>query len=106
MNPLQYYWRLIRYQPKYYASDIITISIHFAFTTALGRILRAFFNYLTGESSFALPLWPIVGLQIAYALIVSRWLVVYQLSIHLVRSADSQHAGTGAAIARLPPLAA
>lgn len=71
MNTLSYYWRLIRFQPKYYASDIITISIHFAATTALGLILRAFFNYLTGESSFALPLWPIVGLQIAYALIVA-----------------------------------
>ncbi len=71
MNTLSYYWRLIRYQPKYYASDIITISIHFAATTALGLILRAFFNGLTGESSFALPLWPIVGLQIVYALITA-----------------------------------
>ncbi|WP_420632278.1 ABC transporter ATP-binding protein [Candidatus Leptofilum sp.] len=71
MNTLTYYWRLIRYEPKYYAADIITISIHFAFTTALGLILRAFFNGLTGESSFALPLWPIVGLQIAYAIIVA-----------------------------------
>ncbi|MAU01211.1 MAG: ABC transporter ATP-binding protein [Anaerolineaceae bacterium] len=71
MNTLSYYWRLIRFQPKYYASDIITISIHFAITTALGLILRAFFNGLTGESSFALPLWPIVGLQIAYALIAA-----------------------------------
>ena len=71
MNTLAYYWRLIRFTPKYYASDIITISIHFAATTALGLILRAFFNHLTGESSFALPLWPIVGLQIAYALVMA-----------------------------------
>ena len=71
MNTLSYYWRLIRFTPKYYAADIITISIHFAATTALGLILRAFFNGLTGESSFALPLWPIVGLQIAYALITA-----------------------------------
>ncbi|MBK8902122.1 MAG: ABC transporter ATP-binding protein [Anaerolineaceae bacterium] len=71
MNTLSYYWRLIRFTPKYYAADIITISIHFAVTTALGLILRAFFNGLTGESSFALPLWPIVGLQIAYAIIAA-----------------------------------
>ncbi len=71
MNTLSYYWRLIRFTPNYYAADIITISIHFAVTTALGLILRAFFNGLTGESSFALPLWPIVGLQIAYALIAA-----------------------------------
>lgn len=70
MNTLTYYWRLIRFQPKYYATDVITISLQFAFTTALGLILRAFFNFLTGESSFALPLWPIVGLQLAYALLV------------------------------------
>ncbi len=69
MNTLSYYWRLIRFTPNYYATDIITISIHFAVTTALGLILRAFFNGLTGESSFALPLWPIVGLQIAYAVV-------------------------------------
>ncbi len=71
MNTLSYYWRLIRFTPNYYAADIITISIHFAVTTALGLILRAFFNGLTGESSFALPLWPIVGLQVAYALVAA-----------------------------------
>ena len=71
MNTLSYYWRLIRFTPRYYAADIITISIHFAVTTALGLILRAFFNGLTGEDSFALPLWPIVGLQIAYALVAA-----------------------------------
>jgi ATP-binding cassette subfamily B protein len=71
MNTLSYYWRLIRFTPRYYAADIITISIHFAVTTALGLILRAFFNGLTGEDSFALPLWPIVGLQIAYAIVAA-----------------------------------
>jgi len=71
MNTLSYYWRLIRFTPNYYAADIITISIHFAVTTALGLILRAFFNGLTGESSFALPLWPIVGLQVAYAIVAA-----------------------------------
>ncbi|MFZ1397297.1 MAG: ABC transporter ATP-binding protein [Candidatus Promineifilaceae bacterium] len=71
MNTLSYYWRLIRFTPNYYAADIITISIHFAATTALGLILRAFFNGLTGEASFALPLWPIVGLQLAYAFVAA-----------------------------------
>lgn len=71
MNTLSYYWRLIRFTPNYYAADIITISIHFAATTALGLILRAFFNGLTGEASFALPLWPIVGLQLAYAFVTA-----------------------------------
>ena len=71
MNTLAYYWRLIRFTPTYYAADILTISIHFAVTTALGLILRAFFNGLTGESGFALSLWPIVGLQIVYAVIAA-----------------------------------
>ena len=71
MNTLSYYWRLIRFEPKYYAADIITISIHFAATTALGLILRAYFNGLTGEASFALPLWPIVGLQLVYAFVTA-----------------------------------
>ena len=70
MKTYQYYWRLIRFQPKYYFSDIAAISIHFAATTALGLILRAYFNFLTGDEGFALPLWPIVGLQIGYAFVV------------------------------------
>lgn len=70
MKTYQYYWQLIRFRPKYYASDILLISIHFAGTTALGLILRAYFNFLTGEAGFALPLWPVVGLQLAYAIVV------------------------------------
>ncbi|VAW42827.1 hypothetical protein MNBD_CHLOROFLEXI01-2660, partial [hydrothermal vent metagenome] len=70
MKTYKYYWRLIRFRPKYYFSDIAAISIYFAATTALGLILRAFFNFLTGDAGFALPLWLVVGLQIGYALIV------------------------------------
>ena len=71
MKTYHYYWRLIRFQPKDYASDIVLISIHFAGTTALGLILRAYFNYLTGEEGFALPLWPVVILQLVYAVVVA-----------------------------------
>ena len=71
MKTYQYYWQLIRFQPKDYASDIVMISIHFASMTALGLILRAYFNYLTGDAGFALPLWPVVILQLLYAAVVA-----------------------------------
>ncbi|MCP4421312.1 MAG: ABC transporter ATP-binding protein, partial [Chloroflexi bacterium] len=70
MKTYQYYWRLIRFRPKYYFSDIAFMSVNFATTTALGLILRAFFNFLTGDTGFALPLWPVVGLQLVYAIVV------------------------------------
>ena len=71
MKTYQYYWQLIRFQPKHYASDIGLISIHFGAMPALGLILRAYFNHLTGDEGFALSLWPVVGLQILFLLIVA-----------------------------------
>jgi ATP-binding cassette, subfamily B, bacterial len=80
MKTYQYYWQLIRFRPKYYGTDIVTISIHFAITTVLGLILRAYFNYLTGDDGFALSLWPIVGLQIGYAVIAGASLAAAALA--------------------------
>ncbi|HEX6383412.1 MAG TPA: ABC transporter ATP-binding protein, partial [Anaerolineae bacterium] len=69
MKTYHYFWQLIRFRPGYYAADVVTISIHFAVSTALGLILRAFFNYLTGATGFSLSLGPVVGLQLAYAVV-------------------------------------
>lgn len=80
MKTYQYYWQLITYRPKYYAADIVSISIHFSIATVLGLILRAFFNYLTGESDFSLSLWPVVGLQLVYGIVMSLSLIAAALA--------------------------
>ncbi len=41
----------------------------------IGLILRAFFNYLTGSEEFGLPVGPVVGLHIGYAIIASLALI-------------------------------
>ncbi|UCH61265.1 MAG: ABC transporter ATP-binding protein, partial [Anaerolineales bacterium] len=67
----KYFWRLIGYSWKYFLTDITTAFVFWLSFTVLGLILRAYFNYLTGESGFALPVGPVVGLQLGYALIAS-----------------------------------
>ncbi len=71
LGTFQYYWRLIRYSAKYFFTDISTALVFWLSNTVIGLILRAFFNYLTGDAGFALPVLPVIGLQIGYALIAS-----------------------------------
>ncbi len=75
LDTFQYYWRLIRFSAKYFITDISTALVFWLSFTVVGLILRAFFNYLTGEEGFSLPVGPVVGLQIGYALIASLALV-------------------------------
>jgi ATP-binding cassette subfamily B protein len=71
LTTFQYYWQLIRYSAKYFITDISTALVFWLSFTVVGLILRAFFNYLTGAEGFGLPVGPVVGLQIGYALIAS-----------------------------------
>jgi ATP-binding cassette subfamily B protein len=66
----RYLWRLIRYSAKYFIADISTATVFWMSRIVLGLILRAFFGYLTGESG-GLPVGPVVGLQIGYAVLAS-----------------------------------
>jgi ATP-binding cassette subfamily B protein len=72
---LNYYWRLIVYSWQYFVIDVFTASTFFLSFTVIGLILRAFFNYLTGSEDFGLPVGPIVGLHIGYAVIASLALI-------------------------------
>ncbi len=67
----QYLWRLTRYSFKYFLADISTATVFWMSNTVLGLILRAFFNYLTGEGDYGLPVGPVIGLQIGYAVLAS-----------------------------------
>ena len=67
----KYYWQLIRFSWQYFLTDILTASVFWLSFTVLGLILRAYFNYLTGSDEFGLPVGPVVGLHIGYAVIAS-----------------------------------
>jgi ATP-binding cassette subfamily B protein len=64
MKTYQYFWRLIRFRPGYYARDLTGVTIHFALATVQGLILKAFFDGLTGDGG--LTVWPVMGLQLLY----------------------------------------
>ena len=68
----------MKFRPRYYATDIIGVTIHFGLATVLGLILRAFFNGLTGDEGFSLTLWPVIGLQMLQLALVllSLWAAV------------------------------
>lgn len=71
MKPYQYFWQLIKFRPRYYVTDVITFTLHASMGTALGLILRAYFNYLTGEPGLALTVGQVVAAQFGYALIAA-----------------------------------
>ena len=75
LKTYQYYFRLIRYSLKYFLTDISTATVFWLSFTVIGLILRAFFNYLTSSDEFGLPVGPIVGLHIGYAVIASLALI-------------------------------
>ncbi|MCA9927508.1 MAG: ABC transporter ATP-binding protein [Anaerolineales bacterium] len=70
MKTYQYFWQLIKFRPRYYASDITGVTVHFALGTVLGLLLRAFFNGLTGADGFSLGVWPVVGWQLVQLLLI------------------------------------
>ncbi len=88
MKTYQYYWELIKYRPRYYAQDIVFVTIHFALSTLLGLILKGFFNGLTGDPGFSLT-----PLQAAGAQILQTAAVGLTLYIALMGFADfTRHA--------------
>ncbi len=66
MKTYQYFWRLMRYRPWYYANDIFWATVHFAVMTVQGLILRAYFNGLIGSASFSLDAGQTVVAQFGY----------------------------------------
>ena len=71
LKPTAYFWRLIRYRPGYYATDLSVITIHMVLTAGAGLILRGYFNGLTGEPGFQLTYQMAVLLQLGFALALS-----------------------------------
>lgn len=69
LKTYQYFWKLITFRPGYYVGDVISISIHMVATTAVGLILKFFFDWLTGVNDLGVSAWAFVGLQLAAALI-------------------------------------
>lgn len=65
----RYLWRLVRYSAKYFVTDISTATVFWLSGTVLGLILRAFLDFLIDDGASGLPLGPVVGLQIGYALL-------------------------------------
>lgn len=68
MKTYQYFWKLITYRPKYYTIDVFSMILNLGLFTVQGLILRAFFDYLTGEAQFSLE-W-VVSAQVGYGLLV------------------------------------
>lgn len=64
MKTWRYFWALMRYRPRYYATDLIGVTMRFALITATGLILRAYFNGLSNESGFSVDAWTAVGLEL------------------------------------------
>ena len=68
MKTYQYFWQLIRYRPGYYTVDVVAMVFNIGLFTLQGLVLRAFFDYLTGDAQFSLS--AIVGGQLGYSLLV------------------------------------
>lgn len=71
MRTWGYLWRLVRYSGRYFLADMSTATVFWLSHTVAGLILRAFFNYLTGEGGFAAPINTVVVLQLGYALLAA-----------------------------------
>ncbi|MFN2250848.1 MAG: ATP-binding cassette domain-containing protein [Anaerolineae bacterium] len=72
----QYFWRLMRFRPRFYVTDLTWATVHFALGTVQGLILKAYFDGLTGDAARALDLWQVVGLQVG-------WLALSLISFYL-----------------------
>jgi ATP-binding cassette subfamily B protein len=71
MSTLGHLWRLVRFSGRYFLTDMSTATVYWLSHTVLGLLLRAFFNFLTGEAGFSLSINAVIGLQIGYAVIGS-----------------------------------
>lgn len=76
MKTYQYFWQLIKYRPHYYFTDTISISIHYIIQTAVGLILRGYFNGLTGSAGLQLTTGQTIALQLLYGIILGGTLVI------------------------------
>lgn len=76
MKTYQYLWELIKFRPKYYATDITTFTVHSALATATGLILKAFFDHLNQTGSMGLA--PVLGWHVGVLLvtIATLWTAV------------------------------
>jgi len=81
----QYYWRLIKYSPKYFITDITTAAIFWLSFTVGGLILRGYFNYLTGSEGYTLSATQAALTQIGYALIAGIALAAAILANTILR---------------------
>src|SRR5690606_3929301 len=74
----RYFWQLMRFRPRTYATDLTGATVHFTLMTVTGLILRAYFNGLSGDSGFAVDAWGAVALELLLVglLIVSLYLAV------------------------------
>ena len=80
MKPYQYYWELIKFRPRYYVADVVTFTIHASTQAVLGLLLRAYFNYLTGDAGLALTVGQVVAGQVGHALVVAEALATAALA--------------------------
>ncbi len=67
MRTSHYFWQLITFRPKYYAIDVVSMVLNLGLFTVQGLLLRAFFNYLSGDAQFSLA-WIVTG-QVSYSLL-------------------------------------
>jgi ATP-binding cassette subfamily B protein len=65
----QYLWRLICYSGRYFITDTSTAAVFWLSNVVPGLVLRAFFDYLTGEGRWGVG--AVVGGQIGYALVAA-----------------------------------
>lgn len=70
MRTWRYLWQLIRYRPRYYATDLTGVTARFVLLTVTGLILRAYFNGLGNEEGFAVSAWTAVGLELAHLALI------------------------------------
>lgn len=70
MKTWRYFWELMRYRPRYYATDLTGVTVRFALLTVTGLILRAFFNGLSNEGGLAIDARTAVGLELFHVVLV------------------------------------
>ena len=65
MNAWSYMWHLFRFSPWLYIASSVLSIVYSALPLAIGLIMRAFFNALTGEAEAGLDPWTLVVLYLA-----------------------------------------
>ena len=68
MKAWVYLWRLLRFSPGLYAVSSLLSIAYSALPLAIGLVMRAFFNALTGETEVGLNPWTLVVLYLATTL--------------------------------------